>query len=105
MNHTQHFHPANLQFLLSEARHEAEEFSRLPAPRQIRQPKFTSVESPLFRFLLENFQPAASLEVGLRLIGRRPGELLGFAEDGQGRQVVVIRRLSFSRRSSCWVEV
>lgn len=104
MNHTQHFHPANLQFLLAEARHEAKEFSPRPAHLP-RQPKFTRPDCPTYRFLLTAELATERLALVLRAIGKRPGELLGFGENPSGTPVAVVRRLSHARRQFVWQEV
>ena len=89
MKNTQHFHPANLQFLAIEARQDAKEFPQRPA--QISQPKFTSAHSPAVKFLMTADHAAERLALALRSVRR--GSWLGFGQNPvSGTPVAVVCR-------------
>ena len=92
MNHTQHFHPANLQFLAAEARREAKEFS--PRPADVCQPKFTSSQDPAIKFLLAAEHAAERLALALRS-SNKGCRWLGFGQNpASGTPVAVVTRKS-----------
>ena len=99
MNHTQHFHPSNLQFLAAEARREAAEFPQRPAAEfpqlpALSQPKFTSSKDPAIKFLLAAEHAAERVALALRS-SNKGCRWLGLGQNpASGTPVAVVTRKS-----------